>query len=321
MESLFAVTRAVHFLAAIGAFGELAFFLLIRSRAAALYSPIAGDSMPMRRVAELAGSWLALAVLSGALWFVLEAANMSGLPIPQAAHRDTLMTVAVQTSFGRLWCVRCALAIALAIALASVAAARRDAAQRTTAAAGFLLSAALLASLAWTGHANAEEGAARLVHRTADALHLIAVGAWIGALLPLARRLGRARASTEPGELDALATAVHRFSALAVAAVVIVLASGVVNAYFTVGSVAALLASVYGRLLLFKLAGVAAMLTLAVVNRTRQTPRLAAGNAAAAARLAAAAHLRRNTLAELALAVLVLAIVGVLGLTAPAMGH
>jgi len=140
-------------------------------------------------------------------------------------------------------------------------------------------------------------------------------------LLPLARRLGRARASIEPGELDALATAVHRFSALAGAAVVIVLVSGVVNAYFTVGSVAALLASVYGRLLLFKLAGVAAMLTLAVVNRTRQTPRLAAGDAAAPARLAAAAHLRRNSLAEFALAVLVLAIVGVLGLTAPAMGH
>jgi putative copper resistance protein D len=319
MESLFAVTRAIHFVAAIGAFGELAFFLLIRSRAAALYSPIAGDSMPMRRVGELAGSWLGLAVLSGALWFVLEAANMSGLPIPQAAHRDTLMTVAVQTSFGRVWCFRCALAIALAIAL--LAGARRAAAQRTTVSVAFLLSAAFLASMAWTGHANAEEGAARLVHRTADALHLIAVGAWIGALLPLARRLGRARASIEPGELDALATAVHRFSALAVAAVVFVLVSGGVNAYFTVGSVAALLASLYGRLILFKLAGVAAMLTLAVVNRTRQTPRLAAGDAAAPARLAAAAHLRRNSLAEFALAVLVLSIVGVLGLTAPAMGH
>jgi copper resistance protein D len=320
MESLFAATRTVHFLAAIGVFGELALFLLMHKRAAMPPgSALVDAATPMRRVAELAGTWLALAVLSGALWFVLEAANMSGLPTAQAAHRDTLMTVALQTSFGRLWCFRCAVAIALAAAL--VAAARRDAARRTTAAAGLLLAAVFLASMAWTGHANAEEGAARLVHHTADALHLIAVGAWIGALPPLARRLGCARGPIEPGELDALATAVHRFSALAVAAVVIVLASGVVNAYFTVGSVAALLASFYGRLLLFKLAGVAAMLTLALVNRTRQTPRLAAADAAAPARLAAAAHLRRNTLAELALAVLVLGVVGVLGLSAPAMGH
>jgi putative copper export protein len=71
---------------------------------------------------------------------------------------------------------------------------------------------------------------------------------------------------------------------------------------------------------MFKLVAVAAMLTLAGVNRSRHTPRLAAASAGPA-RLAAVARLRRNTLAEFALALLVLAVVGVLGLSAPAMSH
>jgi putative copper export protein len=66
-------------------------------------------------------------------------------------------------------------------------------------------------------------------------------------------------------------------------------------------------------LLLAKLAFFALMLLLAVANRLRWTPRLDAG----ADRPLALRRLRRNVAAELLLGAAVLALVGVLGVTAP----
>jgi len=68
----------------------------------------------------------------------------------------------------------------------------------------------------------------------------------------------------------------------------------------------------YGTLLLAKLAVLAAMLSLAAVNRLILTPRLASGDRPAAHAL------RRNALVEIGAGLLVVAIVGVLGITVPA---
>jgi len=49
-----------------------------------------------------------------------------------------------------------------------------------------LFSAGFMASLAWAGHGGANTGGAGLIQITADALHLVAAGAWIGGLVPFA---------------------------------------------------------------------------------------------------------------------------------------
>src|SRR5690348_14445340 len=130
----------------------------------------------------------------------MESAEMSGLPLARALDRDTLGTVLTQTLFGRVWLVRFALAAALGAVLLL---ARRGIALE---AAGALLAGALLASLAWAGHAAAEQGNDRIVHLSADAAHLLAAGAWLGALLPLARGLAGSPA------IDPAARVARRFS-------------------------------------------------------------------------------------------------------------
>jgi len=51
-----------------------------------------------------------------------------------------------------------------------------------------MLGAAAVAALAWAGHAGATQGGQGEIHVVADALHLLAASAWLGALVPLALR-------------------------------------------------------------------------------------------------------------------------------------
>jgi putative copper resistance protein D len=281
------VLRAVHFAAAVVLFGELAFALAVARP----------DAAAMRRLLRVAAWALALVFVSGALWLAAQAQAMSGAPLALALDRETLAAVLGETLFGRVSVLRFAAAAALAIALVVLRA-------RALVVAGALLSGALLASIAWTGHAAAEQGADRAVHLCADALHLLAAGAWVGSLWPLAAALR----TEDPA---AAARAARRFSALGIACVTTLLVTGVANAWYTVGGVPALVGTEYGRLLSAKLALFAAMLAFAAVNRLRLTPRLPASPPAAA-------QLRRNAFVEAALGLAVLGVVGALGVTVPA---
>ena len=246
---------------------------------------------------------LALVLLSGLAWLAVEAVRMSGLPPASALSRGTLGTVLTETLFGRVWMVRFVLAAALGAMLIT---GRRTALDATRA----LLAAALLASLAFAGHAAAERGTDRIVHLSADAAHLLAAGAWLGALLPLAHFLSRAA----PLELAERAT--RRFSIMGIACVSVLALTGTISAWYTVGSVPALFGTAYGRLLIAKLALFAAMIALAAANRLRWTPRLRATGSEPALALK---RLRRNALAETSLGVAVLGVVGGLGVTIPAL--
>ena len=85
-----------------------------------------------------------------------------------------------------------------------------------------------------------------------------------------------------------------------------------INAWFLVGSIRALVGTGYGRLLLAKLALFAVMVSLAAVNRWGLTPRLARHDGGAMRRI------RRNAMAETAVGLAVVSIVAVLGVTIPA---
>jgi putative copper resistance protein D len=201
----------------------------------------------------------------------------------------------------------------LLLGIALVLAAASDSARH----ASLIVAAALLGALAWSGHAAGTIGAQGLLHLTADVLHLLAAGAWVGALVPLALLLAAARRSTDPRWSAFASEATRRFSVLGIASVGTLIATGAVNAWILVGSLGALVATDYGRLLLVKVALFVAMLSLAAVNRTRLTPRLAQQGANSAPR-EALGGLTRNSTIELALGLAVLLLVGALGTVHPA---
>ena len=111
---------------------------------------------------------------------------------------------------------------------------------------------------------------------------------------------------------DVAARAARRFSTLGLASVTALIASGLVNAWYQVGAVPALIGTLYGRLLLVKLALFAAMIVIAVVNRGNLAPRVADADHDARRTL------RRNALVEMALGLGVVVVVGRLGVTVPA---
>jgi copper transport protein len=170
-------------------------------------------------------------------------------------------------------------------------------------ASGWVITGAVVAisGFAVTGHIAT--AAPQWLTGPALAVHVLCAAFWIGALLPLYRRLG-----DEPA---AAAAIVMRFSQVAVAMVGILLAAGVIIACIQVQTPAALGDTTYGQRLLAKLILVASLLLLAAVNKWRLTPRLAGGDPGANAAL------RRAIIAELALAGGVLVITAMLGQTPP----
>ncbi|TCO79558.1 copper transport protein [Plasticicumulans lactativorans] len=232
---------------------------------------------------------LRLARLAHALWWpaMLAALGVRGALL-SAATPAALWTAAPWRVGAGSTLLDQALLAGPAFALAVACAARR---RRV---AGACAALALLAA-GLTGHA-AGAGPSGLT-RPLLAAHALAAGFWIGALLPLRAGLGA----------DAVAM-LRRFSALAVPAVAVLLASGGVLAAVQLRTPAAFVDTPYGRVLLAKLVLVAGLLALAVRNRQVLTPALAAGTRGAAAVLA------RSIGAECALAA------GIV-LAAVALGH
>ena len=178
-----------------------------------------------------------------------------------------------------------------------------------------VLTAVLLASLAGVGHTQVHEGVTAIVHVTADAVHLLAAGAWLGRLLPPGMVVVSSRAK-QLSDDDAVLV-LSRFSGMAYLAVAALVASGLINGWFLVGSLSALIGTTYGELLLLKLGLFGLMLCLAASNRFWLVPALAKAATISQSDLALA-RLRRNTLAEQILGVLVVGIVSLLGTLSPA---
>lgn len=308
MTGWLAAARAVHLASAMLVFGELVFALFIAapvSRGAWLDRSSAGEAS-RRRLGRVALWSIGAGIASWLVWLACEAVLMSGAPVDVALHGETLIAVLGKTAFGRLWLLRIALAVALTAFLWSSTRVAPGAIRRSLLYAALAIAGAYLASLAWAGHAAAGAGGERGVQLASDAVHLLAAGAWLGALPALAAML-----ASGPG-FDPAARATQRFSSLGVASVTALVCTGLVNAWHLVGDIPGLVGTEYGRLLLAKLALFAAMLALAAVNRLVLSPRLSTGQSAAAA------SLRRNALLETAFGAGIVAIVGVLGITIPA---
>ncbi|HKW52745.1 MAG TPA: CopD family protein [Stellaceae bacterium] len=163
-------------------------------------------------------------------------------------------------------------------------------------------------------------GSAGDVRLASDILHLLAAGAWLGGLLPLALLYAKARDAGDPSWAAIARAATLRFSMLGLISDGTLVLTGCINTWFLVGSVSALIGSDYGRLLLLKLCFFAAMVALAAVNRLRLTPRLiTAGTPGPSSTVLR--RLQRNSLLEAGRGLAVLFAVGALGTTMPAMSE
>ncbi len=308
MESLLIAARAVHYASTISLAGVFAFLCLVAGREI--------SSGLRRRLSLVAWASLVLALLSGGAWLLFLAARMSGQPIAATLTQGVVGTVLTLTRFGRIWVWRFVVAVLVAVLLLLPQGWR----ERLWRWAGLTLTAGILASLAWAGHGGATPGRPGELHLAADILHLLAAGAWVGSLVPLALLLAEARRSGDPGATAFARRAVVRFTLLAAVSVTVLLAAGLVNTWFLAGTVPALIGTEYGRLLLAKIAIFVTMVTIAAVNLLRMTPRLAPASPAGERRpliQAALGHLRRNALVEAGLGACVLCVVAVLGILAP----
>jgi putative copper resistance protein D len=303
LEVGLAGARFFHLACAIILFGGASFVLYAR--------PDVGGSRRLALLPAILAAAALGALLSGVAWFVLTAANMSGALVG-ALDRETLSSVLWDTSFGLVWALRVPLMILI---LAVIWWRRASALSRRAIALLSFLAAILLASLAGVGHTQVHEGVPAGVHVTADAVHLLAAGAWLGGLLPLCLFLAPDR--TAQVSNDEAVRILSRFSGMGYVAVAVLIASGSINSWFLIGSLPHLIDTSYGQLLLSKLGLFGLMLLLALSNRFRLVPAIAQSKMATGSERLLAG-LRRQVGAELVLALFVVGIVSVLGTLSPA---
>jgi copper transport protein len=190
-----------------------------------------------------------------------------------------------------------------------------------------LLATVLVVTPPLSGHAAAGPYAA--VGAVLGVLHFSAAAVWFGGLVLLGT-------CVLPHADEGLLAAVPRFSSMAFTAMVVIVVTGLLQGWRQLGTVQAVGATGYGRLLVAKVAVSVVLIAVAgrsrVVVRRRLTARVLVGAAppdrhtsdAALARLAgddADARsvwlLRRLVLAEAAIAIVVLAITALLGIATP----
>jgi putative copper resistance protein D len=257
--------------------------------------------------------WIAfaVAVVSAAAWLVFLAGEIGGVSAADAISKGFARILLTQTAFGDSWMLRAELASLLAVLL--LVPRPNLVLAFATDLVCMMVAAALAGSVAWAGHAAATEGIDGTIHLASDALHVVAAGAWLGALWPLAMLLGSARRAGDPMSVATAHQATLRFSILGIASVATILVTGVINTYETLGTLTFSLGTDYNRLLLTKIGLFLAMLVIAAVNRQRLTPMLSDERH----HRRAMQQLQRNSLVEVGLGLLILAIVAALGRLPP----
>jgi len=293
------VARLVHFLATMALFGAalFPFYALANAAGGRAAHGLAGG----RRSWLIAAAMLALA--SAGAWVLCMVAMLAGDGTGMPGAHD-FKVVLLDTGFGRAWIFR------LIVACLALAATFLAPSGALTAG----LSALLLASQAWIGHAAMGEGLAGGLRLAIQATHLLAAGAWLGGLLPLGALLAAARHDAQGPTAAAARTALIRFSDMGVIAVGLIVLSGIANVGFMLHALDAFGTTTYGRVLALKLALFLGLVAVATVNRYRLMPRIARQPEPDAPLLA---RIGRNVVVEQALGLLVLAAVSVLGTLPP----
>lgn len=291
LETALQACRFLHYAAAMVLFGASAFLAVLAPK------ELAGRLEVRLRFLLTAAAGLAAATTLA--WLMLKTGEI-GDGWADTLDPSLLASVLADSSFGRAWQWRLAFAVCLPAAF--LLGERRLPAIACC-------SGLLLASLALTGHAAMLSGWPGFLQRGNHMLHLLAAGAWLGALIPLLpclAMLGGAPPSASAGR------ALRRFSTAGHVAVSLVVVTGIANTAFVLGHPPADWSSPYQALLAAKIGLVAAMIATASANRYWLVPRI---------RLARTQTLRllaSLTCLELLLGMGVLGLVSLFGMIEPA---
>jgi putative copper resistance protein D len=258
-------------------------------------------------------AFVVLALLGALVTVAAQVAVLEGRA-GAALEPAALARFLTQTRGGIVWLVRCGLLLLLGAFLVVRAEISDRADWQAARGQIALLGTVALGLLAAASHAAAvEPGAGAAI--AADVAHLAAAGAWVGGLPALAMLLWLAGRAAGADARPYAVLAARRFSRAALALVGVLMASGLWSIWVHVGTVAGLLGTRHGRLLLVKLVAFVAMLALAALNRRLITA--LSGEAVTVGR-PAMRRLSRFVAAEAGLALFILAIVAALTVTPPA---
>ena len=217
------------------------------------------------RLWQLLGLCLIAVTMAGALELLLRTAGMSDLPLLKAF--TMIGTVLLKTHYGHLWLWRNA---ALLILWAAWALYRRQGLSRPMSITAFAALSAIVLTLSTSGHAG-DDGVLSPAN-IANWLHIMGAFLWGGGIIattlvifPILRQGGEALR-------EQIAAASLRLSTLAGFSLALVLIPGIYNAWLQIDSWHGLWTTLYGQLLVAKVALVAAMAALGALNRYRYVP-------------------------------------------------
>ncbi|MCW3000952.1 MAG: copper resistance protein CopC, partial [Conexibacter sp.] len=264
-EVAFGIARGADYLAIALLLGTLLFGVLVWRRGAA-DAPAEAEAAFERRTRPLLIAGLALGIVATASGIALQGATAGGTSFWSALDPGVVRDV-LGTRFGTVWGLRLVDLLLLGVVLAAFGP-RRPAV--------WALPAAFLAvTPALGGHATTQHPVALLA--PLDVAHVLAMSAWIGGLVALLVAVPAATRSLDPPRRAALLSGVaSRFSTIALIAVVLLLATGVVQAIVHLRSFDDLLHTAFGRAVLIKIGLVVALIGLGAVNRRQSIPRLRA---------------------------------------------
>jgi copper transport protein len=274
-----------------------------------------------RRTRRLTLAGLSLLAVSTLGTMLLQGVWASGQPISALWTAPATLDTHSRR-FDQIYAVRSFLLLGFAVALVlalsrSVRVPTRS--RRLLLGATTVSSVALLATWPVVGHSAVGNGSALAI--AVNLVHTFAMTVWLGGLVLVLVSLSAAERATD------MAAVLPRFSRLALAAVATLVATGTFMAWREVGSVNALTATTFGRVLLVKLTGVAVLVVLGNLARLWVKRHLSGGMRGSAAHGSQpgvellvpgrGASLRRGLIAEATIAFGVLAATAALVVIAP----
>lgn len=289
VEAAYGVIRGLHYAALLFLVGALVVGAVVWPRA----------GLPMRWPRRTAIAAAAIGLACALAGIALQGALGAGVGLAHALDRP-IVEGSLDTRTGAAWAIRSGAWLVALILFAT--APRRP--QRWVAGAAGLALAAVLVSLPLAGHADTQSPRGLLV--PTDLVHLLAAGAWLGGLATVLVLYWPRHAGNE--HADAV-RATAAFSRIALPAMLLLVAAGILQGWIYLGSLGELFSGTYAVALLAKL--VLASLIIAVAARSRRLIARPPRGAGPCERL------RRAMRAEVALAMLVLAATAVLVRAAP----
>jgi len=263
---------------------------------------------------------VAVGLVASVLGVLLQGASAAGVSL-WASLKSAVLQSTLESRFGEVWGARAidwvALGALLWIAgvLQRRIAAGREAGSTTLGVPRWLagliaLGATYLAvTPALGGHASIQSPTG--VFFPADVLHVLAASVWVGGIACLLLALPAATRQLErPQRSRLLLATLIRFSPVALVSVIVIAATGVIQAYIDVRSLHALFHSAYGTLIIAKTVLLLVLIGVGWINRERVIPAFKRITGAGESPGAGGVLARRTMRVEFAL------MLGVLGVTA-----